>query len=160
MRQLTGLFKKYHEITSYLFWGIITTAASWIIYSIFAILFQGLQLHVTFLGCPMPLLVLLANVLSWVFAMLFAFVTNKIWVFHSNIWKKGVVLPEFGKFVSARAATGMLEIVMVPFLVGMGVAQTVFGIEGMAAKIIVSIFAGVLNYILSKRFIFTKCAVH
>ena len=154
------LIRKYHEAASYVFWGIITTAASWMIYSIFAIMFQGLRLNVTLFGCPMPLLVLLANVLSWVFAMLFAFVTNKIWVFHSNIWKKRVVLPEFGKFVSARAATGILEIIMVPFLVGMGVAQTVFGIEGMAAKIIVSIFAGVLNYILSKRFIFKKCVAH
>lgn len=148
------LIKKYHEIISYLFWGVMTTVVSWGTYSIFALLFQGMESDIDLFDLKMSLVVLIANVLSWVLAILFAFVTNKIWVFQSKSWNRQIVLPEFGKFVSARAVTGVLEIVLVPLLVGIGLNQTILGIEGMAAKVIVSVLVVVLNYIFSKLFIF------
>jgi putative flippase GtrA len=102
------------------------------------------------------MVVLLSNILSWVCAFLFAFITNKLWVFGSKSWKPAVCLPELGKFFSARALTGVLEIIAVPLLVSLGLNQTVLGVEGMVAKVIVSVVVVVLNYIFSKLFVFKK----
>lgn len=105
-------------------------------------------------GMEMSVVVLVSNILSWVCAFLFAFVTNKLWVFKSKSWKAEVCLPEFGKFFSARALTGVMEIVLVPLMVSLGLDQTIFGIEGMVAKVIVSVAVVILNYVFSKLFIF------
>lgn len=98
--------------------------------------------------------ILISNLLSWVCAISFAFVTNKMWVFCSKSWKKSVVWPELCKFVSARIATGIIEVVAVPVLVAIGLNGTIFGIEGAISKVIVSIVVIILNYILSKIFVF------
>ena len=156
METIMNLLKKYQEIISYLFWGFMTTIVSWGSYSLFVLLFQKQNTENHIWGMQMSMTVLLANVLSWVCAFLFAYITNKLWVFHSKSWSLKVVLPEFGKFFSARALTGLLEIVAVPFLVGVGLNQTIFGIEGIVAKIIVSVAVVILNYVFSKLFIFKK----
>jgi putative flippase GtrA len=158
MERILELLKKYRELISYLFWGVMTTIISWGSYSIFALLFKR-QIHeVSLFGVQMSVVVLVSNILSWVCAFLFAFVTNKLWVFESKSWKPAVCIPEFGKFFSARALTGVLEIIAVPLLVTLGLNQTIFGVEGMVAKVIVSVAVVVLNYIFSKLFIFKKPA--
>lgn len=154
MEKIIALIKKYQEIISYLFWGGMTTIVSWGSYSLFAILFKNQISMIEFFGMEMSVVVLVSNILSWVCAFLFAFVTNKLWVFESKSWKAEVCLPEFGKFFSARALTGILEIVLVPLLVSLGLDQTIFGIEGMVAKVVVSVAVVILNYVFSKLFIF------
>lgn len=154
MRGIITFIKKYQEIIAYLFWGGMTTVVSWGSYSIFALLFREQESVINILGFKMSIVVLLSNVLSWICAFLFAFVTNKLWVFQSKSWKAEVFFPEFGKFFSARAFTGILEILAVPLLVSFGMSQTIFGIEGMAAKVLVSILVVLLNYVFSKLFIF------
>jgi len=154
MDKIMILVKKYREIIAYLFWGVMTTIVSWGSYSIFALLFQKYDKMICLLTLNISMVVLLSNVLSWICAFLFAFVTNKLWVFESKSWKAEVCLPEFGKFFSARAFTGILEIFAVPLLVSLGLSQTIFGIEGMAAKVLVSILVVLLNYVFSKLFIF------
>jgi putative flippase GtrA len=64
------------------------------------------------------------------------------------------MIPEFLKFVTARLATGVMEIVGVPLLVYLGLDQKIAGIEGMAAKVLVSIVVIILNYVLSKLLVF------
>lgn len=156
MSGFIALIKKYQEIIAFLFWGVMTTVVSWGSYSIFTLLFREQGRIINILDLKMSMVVLLSNVLSWICAILFAFVTNKLWVFQSKSWKAEVFLPEFGKFFSARAFTGIFEIVGVPLLVGLGMSQTIFGIEGMAAKVLVSILVVLLNYVFSKLFIFKK----
>jgi putative flippase GtrA len=129
----------HKEVISYLFWGVMTTLVSWISYSIFVTLMQSVSI---------------ANVLSWICAVLFAFVTNKLWVFQSKEWAFRIMIPEFLKFVTARLATGVMEIVGVPLLVYLGLDQKIAGIEGMAAKVLVSIVVIILNYVLSKLLVF------
>ena len=80
-------------------------------------------------------------------AIVFAFITNKLWVFESKSWKRSVWLSELWRFLSARIVTGILEIVAVPLLVGIGLSQTIFGVEGMVAKVLVSVAVVVLNYV-------------
>ncbi len=139
---------KHREIIRYLFWGVMTTVVSWASYS-----------AVSWLIAPLSgdtVTVFIANSISWICAVLFAFFTNKVWVFGSRDWSRGVVLPELAKFISSRLATGVLEIAAVPLLVLCGLDQTIFGIEGMLAKVIVSFAVVILNYVFSKLFIFKQ----
>ncbi len=154
MSHLKALYTKYREMISYLFWGVMTTAVSWITYTLFIQLLQGVEWETVIAGRTFSLSILTANGLSWICAVAFAFVTNKLWVFQSKSWDRSIVWPEAVKFVASRLATGILEIVAVPLLVGVGLDQTILGIEGMAAKVIVSVVVIILNYILSKFFIF------
>lgn len=145
MKHILNLMKKYQEIIAYLFWGVLTTVVSWGTYSLFVVILENETYKIT-----------IANILSWICAVLFAYVTNKIWVFHSHSWKVKICLIEFWKFISTRFITGVFEIMAVPILVGIGLNQTIFGIEGMVAKIFVSVIVVILNYIFSKLFIFKK----
>lgn len=142
------------ELISYLFWGVMTTVVSWGSYSLFIILFSGFDTSFSAFGKTIPVDVFIANVLSWICAVLFAFVTNKIFVFNSKSWEKAIVVSEYLKFLSSRIITGLLEIVAVPLFVMIGLDQTVFGIEGMVAKVLTSVAVVILNYIFSKIFVF------
>lgn len=153
--KLRQLIKKYREIIAYLFWGVMTTIVSWGSYSLLILIFQGLSdTNLQIFGKSFSLTIVIANTLSWILAVAFAFVTNKIRVFKSKSWKRKVVIPELIKFLSSRIATGIIEIIAVPALVAFGLNQTVFGIEGMVAKVIVSFLIVILNYILSKFLVF------
>ena len=156
MQRMIELLKQYREVISYLFWGGMTTLVSWGTYSVFAILFKSQVGEVHLFGIDMSMVVLVSNILSWICACLFAFVANKLWVFQSKSWKKNIWLSEFWKFLSARIVTGLLEIIAVPLMVGLGMNQTILGVEGMVAKVVVSVLVVVLNYVFSKLLIFTK----
>lgn len=154
MEKIVKILQQHREVLSYLFWGVMTTLVSWLSYSIFAILFKKQASVIRLFDLEMSMTVFWANLISWVCAILFAFVVNKLWVFESKSWKKSVWLPEFWKFVSARIATGILEIFVVPLLVNFGLNQIIFGVEGLLAKVLVSVVVVILNYVLSKLFIF------
>ncbi len=156
MKTISEYMEKYKEIISYLFWGVMTTLVSWFSYSLFALLLKNQVSTFTIMGIQTSMVVLVSNILSWICAVFFAFVTNKLWVFHSRSWEVKVFVPELGKFISARLVTGVLEIVLVPLLVAIGLNQTIFEIEGMAAKVAVSVLIVILNYVFSKIFIFKQ----
>lgn len=140
---------KYKEIIMYLIMGGLTTVVSWGTYTLFTWILPIKN---------QDFLVLTANALSWLFAMTFAYITNKIWVFESRSWERHFLMKEFGLFVSARLLTGIFEVVAVPGLVWLGCNQTIFGVPGMLSKVIVSIIVVLLNYVFSKLFIFRKKA--
>lgn len=140
--KLKEFFLKYKEILLYLVFGVLTTVVSWGTYVLF----------VRFMGMGITP----GKALSWVCAVLFAFVTNKLWVFESKTRKTGTVLQELVSFFGARAATGALEIFGVPALVKLGMDQQVFGTNGMLANIVVSIVVVILNYVFSKFLVFRK----
>lgn len=147
MNKIFTYIKKQSEIISYLFWGVCTTVVSWGSYTLLMCFLDDFQVLEV-------VAVMISNVFSWVCAVIFSFVTNKIFVFKSKSWKKDVFVQEAVKFVTTRFVTGALEIVLVPALVFVGLNQKVFGIDGMLSKIVVSIFVVILNYICSKIFIF------
>lgn len=156
MKKIKELYFKNREIIDYLFWGAMTTAVSFVTYSLFVLMFENVfgDASVSAFGLELSLTVTVSNILSWVCAVLFAFVTNKLWVFRSGSWSAPIVLPEFMKFLSARIVTGILEMAAVPLLVAVGLNAVVFGVEGAIAKAIVTIAVIILNYIFSKLFIF------
>jgi putative flippase GtrA len=145
---MKNLFKKYKEIILYIFFGGITTLINWIAYAIFVNMFptsDSLIFKASF-----------ANILAWIIAFLFAFVVNKIFVFESRDKNIKIIGKEFLLFFLSRAFTGILEIVLLPLLIKIGISQSIFGIDGFLAKLIVSVIVTILNYIFSKKIVFTK----
>ena len=148
MKVLKASYNKYREIISYLFWGVLTTVINWTSYFWISNIFE------IFMRDSVTLIVLFSNVFSWICATVFAFLTNKFWVFRSKNMQRNVVLPEFCKFISTRLLTGFFETIVITTLVMIGFDQELFGTKGMMVKVVVSIVVVVLNYVLSKFFIF------
>lgn len=143
------LYMKYREPILYIIIGGLTTLVNWIVY--------GVCVHI------LPIreteqLVFIGNIIAWIVAVLFAYITNKKWVFRSKTDTQKELLREFIAFVGARLFTGAIEIISVPLLVMAGLNQTLFDTEGFIAKIIVSVVVVILNYVFSKLFIFRKKA--
>ncbi len=95
MKQIRALIEKYWDILSYLFFGVLTTAVNYIVY---LPCYNVLCLSAT-----------LSNVIAWAFAVAFAYLTNKPFVFNSHDWSAKTVVPELSKFVGSRLASGALE---------------------------------------------------
>ncbi len=106
----------------------------------------------------------LASAISWVAAVLFAFVTNKIWVFQSKTTKLREVVGEACKFVGGRMFSGIFEIILPTFvahILGEGISFNVFGFDIVLdsqweAKIVVTVLVILINYLVSKWFVFKK----
>lgn len=124
----------------YLVVGGATTAVNFVVYSF--LVYFGIT------G------VLGANATSWCVAVLFAFFTNKHFVFASHDYKG--FLREFYLFVLARGLSGVFEIFAPSGLIYLGLDARLFDIEGFWAKFIVSVFVVVANYFFSKYLIFKR----
>ena len=135
------IFTKYKSVILYLLFGVSSTLINWIAYAILESVTNNINV---------------ANVLSWLITIIFAFITNKQMVFGSSNWKFSTLLPELLRFFLARMGTGVLEIVGVPLLIRMGVAGTLFGIQGLGVKCGITVIVIVVNYVFSKLFVFQK----
>lgn len=123
------------ETVSYLIFGVLTTLANWIVY-------YGLD----FAGMPY----LLAQVIAWIAAVLFAFWTNRKYVFQSDASGTGAVMREMFKFVGARLLTFLIETAL------LFISVDLLGLSERLMKIPVSVITVILNYVFSKLFIFKK----
>lgn len=130
------LFNKYKEVIAYLFFGVCTFLVSIITFYIFNKVL-GLNEHV-------------ANIISWIIAVTFAYITNKKWVFESHAVTKEEILKEITSFFSARLATLVLEEVIL--FVGVNLMHA----DSMLVKIIAQVLVILSNYFLSKLFVFKK----
>lgn len=148
-------FIKHREIIMYLIFGVLTTVVSWGSYTVFA-------------DC-LKLSVFIANILSWICAILFAYITNKIWVFESKSFKPKDLAKEIAAFTASRGITGVIEILLVPLLSKWGfdnlfytalsnsnITADIFFTNGIYSKIFVSVIVVILNYIFSKLIVFKK----
>jgi len=142
MDKIKKLYLKHKEIVNYLIFGVATTIVNWLTYSI---LIKGFSMDET-----------VGNAIAVVVAVLFAFVTNKIWVFESKQTGIGSIIREAFAFFGSRAVTAAIEIIGVPVLQKMGLNQSLFGVKGMWAKIAISVIIIILNYIFSKFIVFRK----
>jgi len=134
--------KTNKEAQNYLIFGGLTMLTNWLVYSlVVGILGYGINS---------------GNVISWMVAVLFAFITNKIWVFGQKDWQPAFVIRQFSTFLGARLFSGGFELLALPLIMDLGLSQPLFGIEGFAAKIAVSGAVIVINYVFSKRFVFKQ----
>ncbi len=129
-----ALWEKYRDMALYLIFGVVTTAVNVATY------------HVCFamLGVPnIP-----SVIIAWVLSVAVAYITNKLWVFRSPSFAPAVLWPELGKFVAARAFTGVLDLGI------MFVGVDLLGGPGTVLKLGSNVLVVVLNYIFSKWLIF------
>lgn len=140
MNNIINLYKKYQEIINYLIVGILTTVVSIVTYFLFSLI----------LDIENNILFILANVLSWICAVIFAYITNKKFVFNTTTSNKKEEIKVFSMFVSSRITTLLIELAF------MFITVKVILIDDKIAKVIAQFIVIVLNYILSKLFVFKK----
>ena len=128
--------KKYESVLLYLIFGVLTTFVNIVVYYI---LFN----HVLLSN-------ILSNGIAWVAAVIFAVITNKIWVFKSKTLEIEQVIKELIAFFSARLSTGLLDMAI------MYVGVDLLKVNSIYSKIISGVVVVILNYIFSKLFIFRK----
>ena len=134
--KLKQLIQKHWDILSYLFFGALTTVVNYIVYFP-CYNWLGLSASVS-------------NVIAWVVAVAFAYVTNKPFVFKSYDWSLKVVGPELIKFVGCRVGSGVLETAI------LFVTVDWLHWNGNLWKIVTSVLVVILNYIGSKLLVFRK----
>ncbi len=120
-----------YELIAYIIFGILTTVVDWIVYYILS----GLGVNY-----------IINSIISWTVAVLFAFVTNKLFVFDSKRLKN--IFRELVLFVLSRLSTLVIN------LAGMYVLISLLKLNEFISKAILSILVVILNYIFSKLFIF------
>jgi putative flippase GtrA len=133
---MINLYKKYKEIINYLIFGVLTTVVSLATYYL---------LVLTILNPNNPLELQIANIISWITCVTFAYITNRIYVFNS---KNKNILKEIIKFYSSRLTTLFLDMLI------MFIFVTKLEFNDKIIKIIVQIIIIILNYILSKILVF------
>ena len=136
IEKIRAFVEKHWDMVSYLFFGVLTTIVNYLVY---------LPLY-NLLGISAAV----SNIIAWVAAVVFAYVTNKPFVFKSHDWSMKTVLPELGKFVGCRAASGGLETVLILLTVD------ILGWNGNIWKLIISVLVVILNYVSSKLLVFRK----
>ena len=125
---------KYADVIPYLFFGVLTTVVNYIIY-LPCIYWAGLPAAVS-------------NIIAWVAAVAFAFLTNKPFVFKSRDWSLAVTLPELTKFLSCRIGSGVLETLILFLTVDL------LHWNGGIWKLVTQVLVVILNYIGSKLLVF------
>ena len=136
IQKIRSLLEKYWDIITYLIFGVLTTVVNYMVY-LPAYNLLGLSASVS-------------NVLSWVVAVAFAYLTNKPFVFKSHDWSRENVIPELTKFVSCRLASGAMETVILL------VAVDMLGWNGNIWKLLTQVLVVILNYVFSKLIVFRK----
>lgn len=143
------------EVLSYLLFGALTTVVSvatfWLPDRLFAAVgYPGVVHYLT--SSSKNYAYMEANVISWICAVAFAFVTNKLFVFESRSKQRGVVLRELASFVGGRLTTLFVDLGLMFVLV------TLAGMREIFAKILVQFIIVLLNYIISKWIVFRRRA--
>ena len=136
MNRIRALFIKHHDIIIYLIFGGLTTLVNFLVYFP---LYNWVEMSGT-----------LSNVIAWSVAVIFAFFTNKPFVFKSYDWSSKIVIPEFAKFISCRIGSGLMETAAIWLFVDLLMWN------GNGVKIIVSVLVVILNYISSKWLVFNR----
>lgn len=138
MQKIKDLYKKHEEIINYLIVGVLTTVVSLATYFICTM---------TFLDPNKKIELQIANIISWIFAVAFAYFTNRKYVFKS---KNENMLKEATSFVGSR----ILSLLMDMFT--MFIIVSVLHLNDKIGKLVSQIIVTIANYILSKLFVFKK----
>ena len=132
------MYKKYKELVLYVIFGVLTTVINFIIYYACVL---------TFLDPNDSIELQIANVLSWTGAVIFAYITNRKYVFES---KKKNIVQEMSKFFGSRISVLFLEMLLMFIFVSM------LGFNDKVMKVFVQVIVIASNYALSKWIVFTK----
>ena len=150
MMKIKDLLYKYKELITYVIFGGLTTLVNFVaFYVVTQILGEELYL--------------LNNAIAWVVSVVFAYVTNKLFVFESKSWNLKLVAKESVEFVGARIFSFLIEEGgMLLFVSVLGFGEISFNICGftitaqLIAKLILAVVVVIMNYFFSKFIIFRK----
>ena len=134
MEKIKKLLKKYKFIILYGIFGVLTTIINIVTYALCYDMFNISNV--------------VSNIIAWILSVLFAFITNKIWVFESKSFDFKIFIKELWNFIVCRLATGALDLGIM--YVGVDLLKGPALILKVASNIIVII----LNYVMSKLFVF------
>ena len=138
MDKIKDLYLKYKEIINYLIFGVLTTVVSLVTYYICVY---------TFINPEEAVQLQIANVISWIFGVAFAYVTNRKFVFESNEKNK---IKEASKFVTSRIATLLMDMAI------MFIGVTLLKFNDKIIKLVSQVVVIIANYLLSKIIVFNK----
>lgn len=133
---IKDLWTKYKSLIMYAVFGALTTVVNMAAYFIS---FNLLKIP----NVP-------STVIAWVLAVLFAFITNKLWVFDSPSFDKKTLMHEIPSFFGARLATGLLDVAIMYLTVDLAHWNPTLW------KLISNILVIIINYVASKLLIFKK----
>ena len=128
--------KRKKEVISYLFFGVLTTLINILSYVVLSKLFE-----VDYK---------LATTIAWVISVLFAFITNKIYVFNSKETNIVLVAKEFSSFTIFRLLSYLMDLGVMVLMVEW------LKTDDLIAKIVANVFVVIFNYFASKYVIFKK----
>lgn len=128
------LIKKYKETISYLIFGILST-----IVNIATYVFFSRIIKINFM---------ISNIIAWFVAVIFAYITNKFFVFESKNINIKFILKEITSFMSLRILSGLTELILMYIMIN------IMLINDFIVKIITNIVVVILNFIFSKLIIF------
>lgn len=133
---INNMIKRHWAVISYLFFGALTTAVN---YAVYLPLYNVLHFSAVASNC-----------ISWAVAVVFAYLTNKPFVFKNNDWALKNVIPEFLRFVGCRTGSGAVETLVIYITVDL------LCWNGNLLKLFTSVFVVILNYFGSKLLVFRK----
>ena len=138
--KIHAIITKYYDLIAYLFFGALTTLVN---YAVYLPCYNWLGWSAT-----------LSNVIAWVTAVAFAFLTNKPFVFISHDWSAKTLWPELTKFVGCRLGSGALETLII--FVAVDCLRPEDALWGNVVKLITSVLVVIVNYVGSKLLVFRK----
>lgn len=141
MDKLRSLLTKIvtRETITYIIFGILTTVVSYVV---------GTLCYYTLPIALDELLNVVSNCISWVCAVTFAYITNKLYVFQSKEWSASILKHEIPSFLGARVFSLVVELFF------MWVLVDCLGLMYAIGKILINVVVVILNYLFSKLFIF------
>ena len=138
IKNIIGLYKKYKELINYLIVGAATTVVSLVIYYVCVL---------TVFNPKNAIELQIANIMSWIGAVIFAYITNRKIVFKS---KNPNVPKEIIIFIGSRLLTLFMDMFLMFFLV------TCMNVNDKMSKLLVQCIVMVANYLFSKILVFRK----
>lgn len=132
MNNIKKLINK--EIILYVIFGVLTTIVNLIAYYLFSNI-----ININYL---------ISNAIAWIISVVFAYITNKFFVFNSSYINKDVIIEEFIKFMNCRLISGLSEVVLLFSFVDLLLMNDI------VAKLIIGVLVALINFIFSKVFIF------
>ena len=138
MDKIKALYIKYKDVILYLIFGVLTTVINYVSY--FWLSDSGIFND--------KINTVASTIIAWILAVIFAYITNKIWVFESKAKGLKANLVEIGAFLSCRILTGLMDTAI------MFLCVDLLGMNDMIIKLASNVLVVIVNYIGSKLVIF------
>lgn len=136
IQKVKELIKKYEEIIKYLIIGVLTTIINYLVFVI-SINSFGIEMHIS-------------NIIAWIVSVIFAYFTNKLFVFESKSFAFQIIGKEILSFGAARVFSLVLEEIILYVFVNL------LNMNQLIIKLIANVVVIIVNYVLSKFIIFKK----